>query len=181
MQIFIVDVETDNVKPQLANIMEMGMASLDLGTGKIELLFDTLIHPPGLELWTDCWFMQHSGVDPELIRKAPAFIDIKTGVEAYLTLGPVTAFNLSFDLQVLKKHDVHAFHTWPCLMLTTKDILKLPGRYGDWKYPKFSEAWSFFFPDTPLEDSQRAGSDALHEATLAFALYQKGYFNRKVK
>ncbi|MDD5510645.1 MAG: 3'-5' exonuclease [Dehalococcoidales bacterium] len=181
MKIFIVDTETDNVKPQLANILEIGMASLDLETGKIELLFDTLICPPGPETWTNCWFMNHCGLDPEFIRTAPKFTDIKTGIEAYLSFGPITAFNLSFDLQVLYKHGVRAGHTWPCLMLTTKDILKLPGRYGDWKYPKFSEAYNWFFPETPFEEKHRAGHDAIHEAKLAYALYKRGYFNRRVK
>lgn len=181
MKIYVVDTETDNVKPQYANILEIGMACVDLSSGNIELLFDSLVCPPGPEAWCDCWFMNHAGIDPKLVRAAPKFTDIKDGIEAYLSLGPITAFNLSFDLQVLNKHYVRAPMTWPCLMLTTKDILKLPGRYGDWKYPKFSEAWSFFFPTEPFEEKHRAGDDALHEAKLALALYQRGYFKRQIR
>ena len=181
MMILVVDTETDNVKPYLANILEIGMASVDLSSGKIELLFDTLVCPEGPEYWCSCWFINNSGVDPDLVRHAPKFADIKDGIEAYLSIAPVTAFNLSFDLQVLNKHYVRAPMTWPCLMLTTKNILKLPGHYGDWKFPKFSEAWDYFFPTEPFEEKHRAGHDALHEAKLALALYQRGYFKRQVK
>ncbi|MDD5700454.1 MAG: exonuclease domain-containing protein [Dehalococcoidales bacterium] len=179
MKIFVVDTETDNVKPQYANILEIGLASVDLSTGETELLWDTLVHPPGLEWWCDCWFMQHSRVDPEQVRSAPTMEEMKYGVEAYLSLWPVTAFNLHFDQQVLFRHGVKIPTTWPCLMLTTKDILKLPGRYGDYKYPKFSEAWQYFFPDEPFEEKHRAGHDALAEAKLALALYQRGYIRKK--
>ena len=127
MMIMVVDTETDNVKPYLANILEIGMASVDLSSGKIELLFDTLVCPEGPEYWCSCWFMNNSGVDPDLVRHAPKFADIKDGIEAYLSIAPVTAFNLSFDLQVLNKHYVRAPMTWPCLMLTTKTSSSCPG------------------------------------------------------
>lgn len=181
MRIFVVDVETDSVKPQLANILEIGMASVDLSTGEIELLFDTLVCPPGLdgmEPWLNCWFMQNSHVDPADIRKAPKLADLKVGIEAYLALGPVTAYNLSFDLAVLNHNGIVTGQTWSCLMLTTKDILKLPGRYGDYKYPKFSELFSYFSPNTPFIEKHRAGYDSIHEARLALVLYQRGFFNR---
>jgi DNA polymerase III epsilon subunit-like protein len=184
MKLFIVDTETDNANPQVANILEVGIASVDLATGNIELLFDTLVCPPeleGMEGWLDCWFIRTSGVHPDLIRSVPKFVDIKDSIEAYLSIGPVTAFNLSFDLQVLNKHGVRVPQTWPCLMLTTKNILKLPGYYGDWKYPKFSEAYRWFFPKEPFEEKHRAGHDALHEAKLALSLYRRGFFWHQVK
>ncbi len=179
--ILVVDTETDSVKPQSANILEIGLASVDLDTGKTDLLWDSFVHPPGLEWWVDCFFMKNSGIDPDLIRAAPTIEEMEYGVEAYLSLEAVTAFNLYFDREVLFRHGIKIPNTWPCLMLTAKDILKLPGRYGDWKYPKFTEAWDYFFPDTPFEEKHRAGHDALHEAKLAYALYQRGYFNKYLR
>jgi DNA polymerase III alpha subunit (gram-positive type) len=183
MRIFVVDVETDSVKPQLANILEIGMASVDLDTGQIELLFDTLVCPPGLdgmEPWLNCWFMQNSHVDPDLIRKAPKLADIKTGIEAYLALGPVTAYNLSFDLAVLNHNGIETHQTWPCLMQTAKFACKIPGKFG-YKLPKFSEAWAFFYPNEPFEEKHRAAYDAMHEAQLALSLSRRGYFWRQMK
>ena len=181
MKIYVVDTETDNVKPELANILEIGMASVDLLNGQVELLFDTFVCPNGGQGWQDCWFMINSSLDADLIRRAPKLSDMEYGLQAYLDLGPVTAFNLSFDRRVLARNGFHIGDTWPCLMLTAKDILKLPGFYGDYKYPKFSEAWRYFFPNDLFEEKHRAGHDALHEAMLALTLYQRGYFSGRKK
>ncbi len=58
---------------------------------------------------------------------------------------------------------------------TCKDILQLPGYYGDYKYPRFSEAWSHFFPGDVFVEKHRAGYDAYKEAMLAIAMFDKGF------
>ncbi len=175
-EILVIDLETTSTNPQRADILEVALASANLDTGTIGLLIDTLICPACPEEdWLECWFMVNSKLAPDLIRRAPKFATIRPGLEAHLQRLAVTAFNSGYDLQVLHEHRVHAAHRAPCLMLTCKDILRLPGYYGDWKYPKFSEAWSYFFPDEPFEEKHRAGWDALHEARLAVALYAQGF------
>jgi DNA polymerase III epsilon subunit-like protein len=179
MKLLIIDTETNNVHPEIAHIMEVAIASLDFENGDISLLLDTPIYPEcPEELWENCWFMKHSGLDPDIILGAPVFSSIADMVSELLKIGPVTAFNLSFDLSVLKREGVAVPFVAPCLMRITKDILRLPGLYNDWKYPKFSEAWSHFFPGQPFEEKHRAGHDAVHEAKLAFVLYQEGYFGQ---
>lgn len=182
MNLYVVDVETDSVKPELANILEIGLASVNIGSGETELIFDTLVCPeqmPGMETWLNCWFLEHSGVSPDEIRSAPKFADLKLGIQGWLTLAPVTAYNLHFDLQILARHGVNPKRTWPCLMQTAKYALKMPGEYRDYKYPSFAEAWRYFLPDEPFEERHRAGHDALHEAKLAFKIHQRGLFHRR--
>jgi len=179
MNILVVDTETTGVNPQRAHILEVALASVDMATGATELPVDTLINPDCPESeWLGCWFMDHSHLDPAEIRRAPKFAAVKEEIQQHLLEYPVTAFNRSYDHQVLYRHGVRLPKLWPCLMLTCKDILKLPGFRGDYKYPKFGEAWSWFFPGQPFEEKHRAGHDVMHEARLACALFQGGYFNQ---
>ncbi|MFH1088207.1 MAG: exonuclease domain-containing protein [Chloroflexota bacterium] len=180
-KILVVDLETTSTNPQRAHILEVGLVSVDLATGLIEPLMDTLVCPEsGEEEWLDCWFMANCKLDPELIRRAPKFAAIRQSLQEHLLALPVTAFNRSYDVQVLFRHQVQVPQRAPCLMLTCKDILCLPGRFGDYKYPKFSEAWREFFPEEPFEEKHRAGYDALCEATLALTMYERGLLKFKI-
>ncbi len=177
MKIVVVDTETTSTDPGVANIMEVGIATADLHSGEVNLLMDSLVCPDCPEdLWRTCWFMEHARLDPRKILGAPRFEEIAPLIDRCFAVGPVTAFNLGYDWQVLKRHGVTPSLVLPCLMLLTKDILKLHGRYDDWKYPKFAEAWEYFFPNEPLEENHRAGHHAMHAARMALALYYAGYF-----
>lgn len=174
-KILVVDLETTSTNPQRAHILEVGLALVDLATRLIEPLIDTLVCPECDEAeWIDCWFMANSKLDPELIRQAPKFASIKEGLQEHLLALPVTAFNRGYDVSVLVRHQIQVPRRAPCLMLACKDVLCLPGFYGDYKYPKMSEAWGHFFPGEPFQDSHRAGQDAIHGARLAVELYRRG-------
>jgi len=178
----IVDVETTSTNPQRADILEIGLVSVDPSSRKIDPIIDTLICPEcEEEVWLNCWFMTNSRLDPDLIRQAPKFASVREEVQRQVAALPVTAFNLNYDVQVLYRHQVKLPKRVPCLMLTCKDILCLPGYYNDYKYPKFSEAWGHFFPGEPFEEKHRAGHDVLHEARLAVALYERGYLISRAK
>ena len=179
MKLLIIDTETDSPKANLARIMEVAVGSVDLETGSTELLLDSLVRPDGLDTWRSCWFMENSGIACEAIEAAPPFAQIKGYVEELLKTGPATAYNLPYDLQVLYRHGLRVPQTWPCLMHTCTPICRLPGRYGDYKYPKFSEAYAHFFPGETFQEKHRAGYDVLHEAKLAYALYKGGYLRMK--
>ena len=178
-QVLIVDLETTSVNPQLAYILEVAISRVNLTSKEIDPIIDTLIYPEcPAETWLDCWFMANSKLSPEMIWQAPKFTSVRDEVQKQVAALPVTAFNLNFDRQVLYRQNVQMPQRAPCLMLTCKDILKLPGYYNDYKFPKFSEAWGYFFPKEPFEEKHRAGHDVLHEAKLAIALYERGYLGR---
>ena len=173
--LLIVDIETDSNHPHHARILEIAVARLNLGTGQVELRMDTFVRPDCAEdKWSGCWFMENSGVPAELIRQAPAFDSVRPRFETEMQ-HPITAYNTEFDFTVLARHGVDIPEPWPWLMLACTPILRLPGSYGDYKWPKFSEAWRHFFPRERLADAHRAGPDAVNEAKLAFALYKGGY------
>ncbi len=173
--VLVVDVETTSTNPQRAHILEIGMALADLESGKVDEVGDSLVCPDcPEEEWVNCWFMEHSGLDPQAIRNAPKWEVIRPQVVSWCAVWPVTAFNRSYDVQVLYRHGVPTPMRAPCLMMACKDTLRLRGFYGDYKYPKFSEAWAYFFPDRPFEDKHRAGHDAVCEAELAVEMYRRG-------
>ena len=173
--LLIIDIETDSLNTRSAHILELGVASLDLGSGKIDLLIDTFVRPDCSEnSWNQCWYMNNSGVSAEDIRDAPDFNVIRPQLENELKY-PATAYNNEFDFSILAQHGIKILQPWPCLMRTCTPILKLPGKYGDYKFPKFIEAWHHFFPHERLVDAHRAGADAINEARLAFELYRGGY------
>lgn len=175
-KLLVVDLETTSTNPQRADILEVALALVDLKKGETSILLDTLIQPDSpQEEWADCWFMEHSALKPDLILQAPKFAGrIKDEIQAACYLGPLTAFNLNYDIQILYRHGIKVYNRAPCLMLTCKDILCLPGYYGDYRYPKFSDTWLYFFPNEPFEAKHRAGHDVLHEAKLAIELYKQG-------
>jgi Exonuclease len=182
MKILIVDTETDSPKPQEAQMLQCAIARLDLDTGETKLVFDSFIRPQGGNGWRNCWFLTNANIPEAVIEAAPPFSQVKAQVEEILQTAPVTAYNLAYDLQVLYRAGCFREqrpNVWPCLMLTCTPICKLPGKYGDRKYPKFIEAYSRFFPNEHFEEKHRAGYDVMQEAKLAYALDQKGYFSRK--
>jgi DNA polymerase III epsilon subunit-like protein len=171
----IIDIETDSNRPEEAHILEIALANLDLRTGNIELRIETLVRPDCSEdYWQGCWFINNSGVSENLIRKAPTFDSLRKQLTKEIQY-PITAYNISFDFTILNRYSIEIPKPWPCLMLTCTPILQLPGNFGDYKWPKFVEAWNYFFPKEHLNDTHRAGPDAVNEAKLAFRLYNGGY------
>ncbi len=180
-RILVVDLETTSTNPQYADILEIALVSVDLSDGQVQPIIDTLVCPEcDDEEWLECWFMSNSKLDPDLIRRAPKFAAVRGVLQEQANTLPVTAFNRSYDIQVLYRHQVRTLMRAPCLMLTCKDVLCLPGYHGDYKYPKFSEAWSYFFPGQAFEDKHRAGHDATHEAKLAAAMYSRGFLKLNI-
>jgi hypothetical protein len=176
-KLLIVDIETNSLSVQNAHILELALANLNLQTGKVDLVIDTLVQPDcSEENWRECWFIENSGVRVEEIRRASTFNMIRSQIEHEFK-HPITAYNTEFDFNILIRHGVMIPQPWPCLMRTCTPILKLPGSYGDYKYPKFTEAWHYFFPSERLVETHRAGPDAVNEARLAFELYKGGYLN----
>ena len=174
-QLLIVDTETTSVNPQDANILEIALATVDLDSGQIDFVVDTLVCPECREeVWLNSWFMSHSGLDPDLIRSAPTFSSIRREIQEHVSQLPTTAYNLYYDAGVLYYHQVNLPIRAPCLMLTCADVLKSTG-YGKYKWPKFSEAWAYFFPNDDFKEEHRADYDVLHEAELAVVLYKLGY------
>ena len=78
----------------------------------------------------------------------------------------IVAFNLKFDAAILENECHHAGvpfvltgRTGKCAMQRAKSYCKIPGQYGDWKYPKLQEAYTHFFGQ-PFDGAHESASDA---------------------
>lgn len=175
MKIIVIDTETTGLDPLTSEILEIAIVGVDLNTlGHFETLLDTLVRPVYPD-WTDCWFMQHSGLAPELWDEAPSMKDMRDIIKSHFSEAPVTSYNRRFDLAMLAQYGIYPNHLCSCLMLEATNILKLPGRYGDYKWPSLKQSWEHFHPGKEFCEKHRAGSDAQYAAEVALALAKGGH------
>ena len=176
-KILVVDLETTSLKPHEGDIIEIGIVSLD-NTGVVESVFETVVRPNRpVAQWRDCWAIANTSLTEEVVIGGLSLETIRLTLQSVLNLQPVTAFNRNFDVGFLKHNKFTIHQTIDCPMLITTDILKIPGRRGGYKWPKFQEAWNHFFPEcTDYREQHRALDDATHEAQLIWKLKQLGYY-----
>lgn len=180
-EIFILDIETTHLKPESGAIVEVGIVKLNLVTGKVELLFNSLCRENGVKLDEKAWIFNNSSLTVEDIHKAPAFDKIKGDIQNIINSFPLggTAYNSSFDFSWLESRGVEIPVKLPDPMKVATPICKLPSRNrkrGQYKWPSVQEAWDYFFPRSKYMEKHRGGDDALREAQIVLKLYQMGYF-----
>jgi DNA polymerase-3 subunit epsilon len=87
-----------------------------------------------------------------------------------------TAFNRKFDFDFLQSRGIQIPQKLPCPMLLATNVCKLPGKFGNYKWPKVEEAYKHFYPDSEYREIHRGADDAMHEADIVLALYRMGIF-----
>ena len=180
-EILVLDIETTGFLNQGGSIVEIGIASLNLETGEIKTVFDSLCREKILTAKHRKspfgWIFNNSDLTPEQLRKAPTIEDISLKVQAILNDYPLgcTAFNKAFDFGFLRSRGF-VVKDLPCPMLLSTSICKLPGKRGGYKWPKVEEAYRFFFGKTDYVEQHRGADDAMHEAEIVYELYKRGVF-----
>jgi len=180
-KILILDIETTGFLNQGGSIVEIGIVSLDLDTGKITEVFESLVKEKILtgkhRKEPFGWIFNNSDLTVEDVRNAPGETEVFLQVQAILNKYPLgcTAFNKKFDFDFLKSRRI-GIKELPCPMILSTDICKLPGRYDSYKWPKVEEAFSHFFPDIEYTEKHRGLDDAKHEAMIVYKLYQDCVF-----
>ena len=182
-KILILDIETTGFLNKGGLIVEVGAVDLDIRTGVITKVFDSLLREgtfsPRHEKEPYGWIFRNSNLKYEDVLTAPpakdVFKDLQVIIDKY-ELG-CTAFNSKFDFDFLENRGIVLDKKLPCPMLLSIDICKLPGRYpGKYKWPKVEEAYSFFFPKREYVEAHRGCDDAAHEAEIVYELIERGVF-----
>jgi DNA polymerase-3 subunit epsilon len=182
-KILVLDIETSGFKNQGGSIVEIGIVELNLETGEVKELYDSLCKEDRFdETHTEGkfgWIFEHSDLTFEEVMKAPEFGVVKNQVQSILDKYPLgcTAFNNSFDFGFLRDRGIK-IKGLPCPMILSTSICKLPNRngYGGYKWPKVEEAYDHFFPDNDYTEKHRGMDDAKHEAKIVFELWEMGIF-----
>lgn len=131
-------------------------------------VFSMMIEPEGFEIPT-----QASDIHGITTERATKYgIPIKTALSVFnntvRNAEEIWAFNLAFDTIIVNSEFERIgqpsrliLAESKCSMLQCKDILKLKPNFkgADYKFPKLSEAYEFFFPGEVIEKAHDALAD----------------------
>lgn len=180
MKILVLDLETTGLDPLSSKIVEIGIVELDLTTGNIEPVFESLCHerPISASEVQNSWIVQNGYISLDEIRYSPEFNTLKPRIQGIIDSYPAgcTAYNSNFDLSFLITRGIKLAKLLPDPMKLSTDICQLPGKYG-YKWPKAEEAFNHFFPGIEYDEKHRGADDAYHEAMIIYKLYTMGVFN----
>lgn len=178
----VLDIETTGFLGQGGLIVEVGMVSLNIKTGKIDTLFDSVCKEPDFsERHTQNpfgWIFKNSDLTFEEVMDALGIEKILPEVQKIINKHPLgcTAFNRSFDVKFLEDRGIEFGKLLPCPMKVSTPLCQAKGRYGQVKFPKVEEAWNHFFPDVPYVEAHRGADDSIHEAQIIYELIQQGHY-----
>jgi len=180
-KILVVDIETTGLDKVKDCIVEIGAAEIDLKTGIITGVFNSLCREKHLTAkHRDAWIFSNSDLTPEEVRNAPPFEEVVAKFQelaSRYTRG-ATAFNRVFDMGFLHVRGVKFPRLVPCPMLLSTDICEIPGKFGKNKWPKVEEAFSFFYPGFEYTEKHRGADDAYHEAMIVRELHKIGFYEK---
>ncbi len=180
MKILIIDIETTGFLNKGGKIVEVGIVELDLTDGKRKILFDKVTHERGITKAEveNSWIVNNSNLTVEDVRHSKRLDLLKPEIQQIIDQYPagITAYNRSFDLDFMESRGFRFPKKLPCPMLLSTDILKLPGKYGNYKWPKVEEAYDYYFSDNDYVEAHRGADDAMHEAEIVYELYKRGIF-----
>jgi len=176
--VLIIDIETTGFSPSRDKIVEIGIVSLDLLTGNIEILFSEFIREAGLTKaeFERSWICQNNYINWSQIENANVLEFHFEKIQYIINrnnLG-LTAFNKDFDLRFLRNRGFNIPKELRCPMKLATPIVNATGKRGR-KYPTAEEAYRYFY-EKDYNELHRGADDAYHEAKVVYALYKMGKF-----
>jgi len=197
-EILIVDIEATGLNKKKAAIVEIGAVALDLDTGDVREVFNSLLleerfspehweyvtmkeqsgnEPPR---WAKGWIFGNSSLKPGDVMEAPLAENVLDEFQKVVDQFPLgaAAYNFPYDSEFLKDRGIVFLKELPDPMRILTPVCKLPknGRGFGYKWPKVQEAWDFFFgKDTGYIEEHRGLDDAKHEAKIIFEVIKRGY------
>ncbi len=182
MEILIVAIETANIDYKKDNwaidnclICEIGIANLNLDSGKIKQVFNQICKEDDSPD-PKSWIFKTTSLTCEMIAESTHFEDLKDKLQDILNSKPVTSWDHDFDLDSLECPS-------RCLAIPTKfwdpkhtltNFLEIPRYSGyGYKWPKVTEAFEYFYPNKKWQQTHRAMDDAIIEADIIFQAVEK--------
>jgi len=175
-KILVLDLETTDLKSSIGDIVEIGAVLLD-AEGTIVKAIDVVIRPTRpVDKWRNCWCLRNTSLTVEDVLAGQTLEEIRDPVQGFLSAYPVVSYNRDFDTDYLVHNGFEVRQRVACPMVIATNIMKLPGGYGKYRWPKFQAAWEYFFPDDDYRPAHRAFDDAWHVAQLVYKLKELGYY-----
>ena len=173
-EIAVIDIETTGFNTFDSHIVEIGIAKVNLKTGKITPLFDkTVCETRSFD--KNAWIFKHSTLTPEEVMLSEDLEDYRDEIQTIFNKYIITAYNKKFDLSFMRSRGFKIKHESQCIMIVSTGVLKIPYR-GKYKYPKVTEAYKFLFKDPLYNEEHRAIDDAMDEARILYELYRRNIY-----
>ncbi|MFA6185508.1 MAG: 3'-5' exonuclease [Candidatus Shapirobacteria bacterium] len=182
MEILIIDIETTGFLNGGGLIVEIGAASLNLETGEIKEVYNSLCLEDNLKInsekYKNSWIFSNSDLKFEDVLNARSFETIKSEIQQIINKfeGGCTAFNNAFDFGFLENRGIKFPKKLACPMKLATNLCKLPSKYG-YKWPNVEEAFNYFYPEIKYIEKHRGADDSKHEAMIVYELYKRKIFN----
>ncbi len=178
MQVCVVDLETTGFNPRRDFLVEVGICRLDLATGEITSLVDSLVQEAGFAVRAspNALIFRHSNLRFRDILEAPPWPAVKPLVVDACGRYPVAAYNVNFDLGFLRARGIRPRRELPCIMRAAARACQIKTQTRTAKWPSLVEAWHAFFPDEPFVQLHRAYDDCIHEARLLWRMRYNGAY-----
>ncbi len=171
-KIAVIDIETTGLDEENDLIIEIGIVELDLDSGNIRELFNSLIYEKkfNFKLLENSPFSKNL-FKPEEFEDANRLEDVTDELQEIFNNYKVTAFNKRFDFSFLRNRGFSILNEFPCIMMVSARILKIPGRADEYKWPSMQKTYDFLFPKEKFIEKHRALDDAYNEAKILYKLY----------
>ena len=197
MNFLIFDTETNGFPPK-ARMTQLAFMLVDEYGNELKT-YETLIKPdgwviPGKQYWLDKGYSEE-----QAIKKGGFFDDNNMSTERceakgipvfealrqfqdHLKLAHVkVAHNIAFDNKILTKEidlagitpELFRFKKGLCTMASTTNLLKLPGKYNSYKWPKLEELHRYLFNED-FEDAHDALADVRATKRCLIELIKRG-------
>jgi len=183
MKILVVDLETTSHNPTIKDIWnlensiisEIGIVRLDLETGKVEPVFDSVCREDKT-CSAQSWIFGNSSLTYEDVLSAEHFQVLKDELQELFDHYYATSWWHEFDFNRLEypSRGIRIqYKFWdPAITLIPYLKIQFTDR-TDYKRPGVGEAYRYFHPGRILEHPHRALKDAQIEAQIIFSAVQK--------
>ena len=186
-EVFVADTETTGLTGSPKDkVVDIALCKVTLGEKSVEKIYSSVVGHDTSGWSTELknsWIFGNSDLTLEEVSGAPSEADVIRDITKILKGANVTSFNFSYDFDKFLYREPWSLRSiipFRCIMLASRDVCKLPGLYGEYKWPKLDEAYKMIVKDDPVGingmQTHRAMSDALMASHVLLRLHDTGHY-----
>ncbi len=187
-EIYVLDTETTGLEGAPRDfVVDVGICKVDLSKGTVEDVYSSVLGYD-TEEWDDylrnAWIFENTDMTLDMVEEAPLALTVIDDVRRILRKKAVTSYNTGYDFNKFLYQEPWNLRGWfmefPDIMKAATNVCKLPGYYGDYRYPKLDHAYSTIVEGDPAgiggKQDHRALSDARMASYVMIAMYRNGQY-----
>lgn len=169
--LFVLDLETTGTDYLFDRVLEITIYKLSMVNYQFEKVYDTILyHDINQEVIKNGWPVKQGFITLDEIAKGRNPVLVKEEIQKLLQGQVVTSYNTDFDMTFLRKRlELTNFIVPYCLMKKSTPLVRIPGYYDEFKWPKLQEAYKYFYGDLK-EERHRSDYDTELAVKIAIGL-----------